>query len=126
MHFMLEDFPRSLQEGFRSVVPKMSDFVRLIKRLLENSWKTLRRLPKKFSNAFYARRRSTKSIKVFCPKWYKYWICILFELNFGKLLRRPLEDSWKTLGRLLGKSSNVFYVRRLPIKSSGSLSKSSA
>ena len=31
------------------------------------------------------------------------------------------EDSWKTLGRLLGKYSNVLYARRLPTKSSGSL-----
>ncbi|KAF3560235.1 hypothetical protein F2Q69_00015529 [Brassica cretica] len=36
------------------------------------------------------------------------------------------EDSWKILGRLLGKSSNVFYARRLPAKSSGSLPKSYA
>ena len=33
------------------------------------------------------------------------------------------EDSWKTLGRLLGKSSNAFYARRRPTKSSGSLPK---
>ena len=36
------------------------------------------------------------------------------------------EDSWKTLERLLGKSSNAFYARRRPTKSSGSLPKFSA
>ncbi|CAN6890992.1 unnamed protein product, partial [Brassica oleracea] len=49
--------------------------------------------------------------------------------DFGRLLIRLLEDSrktsWETLGRLLEKSSNVFYARRLPTKSSGSLPKSS-
>ena len=49
--------------------------------------------------------------------------------NFSDL-RQILEDfwdnSWKTLGRLLGKSSNVFYARRLPTKFSESLPKSSA
>ncbi|WZY88077.1 hypothetical protein YC2023_044812 [Brassica napus] len=59
-------------------------------KVLEDSWKTLRRLPKKFSNAFYARRRSTKSIKVFCPKWYKYWIYL------SQILENFSEDSWKT------------------------------
>ncbi|KAG5393083.1 hypothetical protein IGI04_023046 [Brassica rapa subsp. trilocularis] len=44
-----------------------------------------------------------KSSEVLCPKWYKFWICNL----------------------LLGKSSNVFYARRLPTKFSGSLLKSS-
>ena len=43
-----------------------------------------------------------------------------------KTLRRLLEHSQKTLGKLLGKSSNVFYARRLPAKSSESLPKSSA
>ena len=33
------------------------------------------------------------------------------------------EDSWKTLGRLLGKSSNAFYARKRPMNSSGSLPK---
>ncbi|KAF3554956.1 hypothetical protein F2Q69_00013151 [Brassica cretica] len=70
MHFMLEDFPRNLQE-------------------------------------------------VFYPIFFRS------ESDFGKLLRKLLEDYWKTLGRLLGKSSNVFYARRLPVKSSESLPKSS-
>ena len=36
------------------------------------------------------------------------------ESDIGRLLRRFLEDSQKTLGRLLGKSSNVFYSGSLP------------
>ncbi|KAL0771804.1 hypothetical protein Bca101_036955 [Brassica carinata] len=77
MHFMLEDFPRNLQEVFRSLLPN-------VVQILDIS-----------------------------------------ESDFGKLLRNLLEDYWKTLGRLLGKSSNVFYGRRLPAKSSESLPKSS-
>ncbi|KAF3600473.1 hypothetical protein F2Q69_00036483 [Brassica cretica] len=80
MHFMLEDFPRSLQEVFGSLLPKETSGI-ILGRLLEDSQKTLERLS---------------------------------------------EDSRKTLGRLLGKSSNAFYARRLPTKSSESLSKSSA
>ncbi|WZY77999.1 hypothetical protein YC2023_024383 [Brassica napus] len=33
------------------------------------------------------------------------------ELDFGRLLRKLLEDSRKTLGKILGKSSTVFYAR---------------
>ncbi|KAF2613895.1 hypothetical protein F2Q70_00013668 [Brassica cretica] len=74
MHFMLEDFPRSLQEVFRSLLPKvifpdLRDFERLLRRLSEDSRKTsqktlgrlLRSLLRKSSNAFYARRLPTKS-----------------------------------------------------------------
>ncbi|KAL0753309.1 hypothetical protein Bca101_090977 [Brassica carinata] len=75
MHFMLEDFPRSLQE-------------------------------------------------VFCPKWYKFWICIFFY--FSEDSSKTLRNSRKNLGRLLEKSSNVFYARRFPTKSLGSLPKSSS
>ena len=39
------------------------------------------------------------------------------ESYLGRILRRLLEDSQKTLERLLGKTSNVFYARRLPAKS---------
>ncbi|KAL0673854.1 hypothetical protein Bca4012_001835 [Brassica carinata] len=78
MHFMLEDFPQSLQEVFRSL-------------------------------------------------WYKFWICILcLYIRFEKVIDSTLLDSRKTLGRLLKKSSNVFYARRRPTKPSGSLPKSSA
>ena len=46
----------------------------------------------------------------------------IFEYsNFSDLsqtLENLSEDSWKTLRRLLGKSSNVFYARWLPAKSS--------
>ena len=41
-------------------------------------------------------------------------------LNLNQILEDFLEDPWKTLGRLPGKSSNGFYVRRRPTKSSGS------
>ena len=56
----------------------------------------------------------------------KFWSYLnAFEyINFSDLnhtLEDFLEDSWKTLGRLLGKSSNAFYARRRPTKSSGSL-----
>ncbi|KAG5388816.1 hypothetical protein IGI04_030357, partial [Brassica rapa subsp. trilocularis] len=37
-----------------------------------------------------------------------------------------LEDSQKTFQNTLGKSSNTFYARKLPTKSSGSVPKSSA
>ncbi|KAG5400246.1 hypothetical protein IGI04_014853 [Brassica rapa subsp. trilocularis] len=46
--------------------------------------------------------------------------------DFERLLRRLSEDSRKTLRSLLRKSSNAFYAKRLPTKSSGSLPKSSA
>ena len=53
---------------------------------------------------------------------------IAFEYEDFSDLKQILEDfldnSWKTLGRLLGKFSNVFYARRLPTKSSESLLKS--
>ncbi|KAL0747454.1 hypothetical protein Bca101_029456 [Brassica carinata] len=62
--------------------------------------------------------------EVFCPKWYKFWICIFCD--FSEDYWKNLINSRKTLGRLLEKSSNVFYARRLPTKSSGSLPKSSA
>ena len=42
-----------------------------LSKTLEDSRKTLGRLPKKSSNVFYVRRLSTKSSKVFCPEWYK-------------------------------------------------------
>ncbi|KAL0660627.1 hypothetical protein Bca4012_097464 [Brassica carinata] len=77
MHFMLEDFPRSLQEVFQN----FSYLRHILEDFWDNSWKTLGRLAK---------------------------------------------DSRKTFGILLGKSSNVFYARRLPTKSSESLLKSSA
>ena len=34
--------------------------------------------------------------------------------DLSQTLENFSEDSWKTLGRLLGKSSNVFYARWLP------------
>ena len=43
--------------------------------------------------------------------------------DLNQTLENFSEDSWKTLGRLLGKSSNAFYARRRPTKSSGSLPK---
>ena len=47
-------------------------------------------------------------------------------LDLSQTLKNFSEDSWKTLRRLLGKSSNAFYAIRLPTKSSGSLLKSYA
>ncbi|KAF2576684.1 hypothetical protein F2Q70_00002583 [Brassica cretica] len=44
--------------------------------------------------------------------------------DLSQTLKNFSEDCWKTLGRLLGKSSNAFYSRILPMKSSGSLPKS--
>ncbi|WZZ87930.1 hypothetical protein YC2023_116509 [Brassica napus] len=44
--------------------------------------------------------------------------------DLSQTLKNFSKDSWKTLGRLLGKSSNAFYSRILPMKSSGSLPKS--
>ncbi|KAF3508960.1 hypothetical protein F2Q69_00003604 [Brassica cretica] len=46
-----------------------------------------------------------------------------FSVYLNQTLEDFSEDSWKTLGRLLGKSSNAFYARRRPTKSSGSLPK---
>ncbi|KAG5414481.1 hypothetical protein IGI04_002048 [Brassica rapa subsp. trilocularis] len=77
MHFMLENFPRNLEEVFQSLLPKVVQILDI-----------------------FFRSKSD------------------FE-NFS-------EDSWKTPERLLGKSSNVFYARRLSAKSSGSLPKSFA
>ncbi|KAF3550315.1 hypothetical protein DY000_02004389 [Brassica cretica] len=54
----------------------------------EDSWKTLGRLLGKSSNAFYSRRRPTKSSGSL-PKFFRY------ELDFGRFLRRLLEDSQK-------------------------------
>ena len=48
------------------------------------------------------------------------------ESDFERFLRRLLKDSRKTLGRLIENSSNIFYARILPTKSSWSLPKSSA
>ena len=59
--------------------------------------------------------------------WIRIW------KTFRRLLEDFLENFWKTLrnsrktlGRLSKKSSNVFYARRLPTKSSRSLPKSYA
>ncbi|WZY87340.1 hypothetical protein YC2023_033724 [Brassica napus] len=64
MHFMLEDFPRSL-------LPKVT-----LENFSEDSWKTLGRLLGKSSNAFYARRRSTKSSKSLPKFEYAYFFQI--------------------------------------------------
>ncbi|KAG5410628.1 hypothetical protein IGI04_006947 [Brassica rapa subsp. trilocularis] len=121
MHFMLEDLPRSLQKVFcpnyLNVFEyiKFSDLNQTLENFSEDSWKTLRRLLGKFSNAFYARRRPTKSLRSL-PKFSAQ-----SYTNFGYTLKDFSEDSWKTLrnsrktlGRLLEKSCNVFYARRLP------------
>ncbi|WZY93133.1 hypothetical protein YC2023_065462 [Brassica napus] len=85
--------------------------------------KTLGNLLGKSSNAFYARRLPMKFSRSLM-KFYPQSGTNFAYSDFGKLHRRLLEDSRKTLGRLLGKSSNAFYARRLPTKSSGSLPKS--
>ncbi|WZZ65509.1 hypothetical protein YC2023_076879 [Brassica napus] len=84
------------------------DLSQTLEDFSEDFWKTLGRLLRKSSNAFYARRCPTKYSRSL-PK---------SESDFGKFLRRLLEDYQKTLGILLGKSSNVFYGRRLPTESS--------
>ncbi|KAG5406882.1 hypothetical protein IGI04_013001, partial [Brassica rapa subsp. trilocularis] len=101
---------------------KLSDLNQTLENFLKDSWKTLGRLLGKSSIAFYARRRPTKfsgSLPKFPAQSYT---------NFGYTLEDFSEDSWKTLknsrktlGRLLEKSFNVFYARKLPTKFSGSL-----
>ena len=147
-----------------------------LKEFSEDSRKTSQNTLGKSSNAFYARKLTSheifrKSSEVFCPKRYKFWICILcvfiykilksYRFNLiwlfcllykhkklllkvslfwsnlnvfeyadfsylSQTLKNFSEDYWKTLRRLLGKYSNVFYARWLPAKSSGSLTKSPA
>ncbi|KAF2598831.1 hypothetical protein F2Q68_00011397 [Brassica cretica] len=58
-----------------------------------DSWKTLERLLGKSSNALNARRRPTKSPGSL-PK-FKNANFFRYELNFGRFLRRLLEDSQK-------------------------------
>ena len=41
--------------------------------------------------------------------------------DLGQTLEKFSENSWKTLGRLLGKSANAFYAIKVPTKSSGSI-----
>ncbi|KAG5383670.1 hypothetical protein IGI04_035140, partial [Brassica rapa subsp. trilocularis] len=61
-----------------------------LKDISENSWRFLRRLLDFFRS----------------------------ESDFERFLRRLLKDSRKTLGRLIGNSSNIFYARIFPTKSS--------
>ena len=62
-----------------------------------------------------------------------FWSFSLFEdiwmflkLQVFQIWDRLWKNSQKTLGRLLGKSSNAFCARRIPTKSSGNLLKSFA
>ncbi|KAF2596817.1 hypothetical protein F2Q68_00008877 [Brassica cretica] len=85
-----------------------------MKDFSEDSQKTLGRLSGDFSEAFLENFSDLRQILE--DFWDNSW----------KTLGRLSKDSRKTLRRLLRKSSNAFYARRLPTKSSESLPKSSA
>ncbi|KAF2552154.1 hypothetical protein F2Q68_00033711 [Brassica cretica] len=83
----------------------------------------------KSSNAFYARRLPTKSsgslLKSSAQSGTNFvYIFFRSESDFGRLLRKLLEDSRKTLGKLLEDFLGSFQMYSW--KSSGSLLKSSA
>ncbi|KAF3496026.1 hypothetical protein DY000_02053929 [Brassica cretica] len=109
-------------KGFSDLRQTLKDFLEDSRKI---SWKTLG----KSSNAFYARRL----LEDFPQSLQEVFQSLLpqvtledFSEDSWKILVRLLENSRKTLGRLLGKSYNVFYGRRFPTKSSGSFLKSSA
>ncbi|KAG5375411.1 hypothetical protein IGI04_040546 [Brassica rapa subsp. trilocularis] len=70
MHFMIEDFPQSILEVFRSLLPKVTlenfseDSWKNFRRLLKDSRKTLGRLCQNISHEVFG-----KSSEVLCPKW---------------------------------------------------------
>ncbi|KAG5388598.1 hypothetical protein IGI04_030139, partial [Brassica rapa subsp. trilocularis] len=74
-----------------------SDLRQTLKEFSEDSRKTSQNTLGKSSNAFYARKLASheifrKSSEVFCPKWYKFWICILLWKTSQKTIGRLSED----------------------------------
>ncbi|KAG5375529.1 hypothetical protein IGI04_040125, partial [Brassica rapa subsp. trilocularis] len=114
-------FARRLPTKFSGNLPKSLES--LPTSSVQNSTNigyTLGRLLGKSSNAFYAGKLPTKSSESLLKSSAQ---------NLSQTLEDFLEDPWKIFGKLMEnsqktlgrKSSNVFYARRLPTKSSESL-----
>ena len=80
---------------------KFSDLNQTLEDFLKDSWKILRGLLEKSSNAFYARRRSTKSSGSFPKFVYAEFSDMSSTLeNFSENSWKTLRNCQKTLGRL--------------------------
>ncbi|KAL0758439.1 hypothetical protein Bca101_074589 [Brassica carinata] len=89
------------------VFPDLRDFERLLRRLSEDSQKTLGRLFRSLlrnsSNAFYARRLPTKSpgnLPKSSAQSGINFVYVFYFSDLGQILEDFWDNSWKTLGRL--------------------------